>query len=267
MEETHKNKKNRSSGYPVWSLGDCVEAADLVRQNLGDGWAAREAIAKAMGYSSVTGSSGTKVSACVHFGLLNRSGNTYALSELSKSILVPVSEDEKRTALIDAVKSPTLYAKLIATYAGKALPNMLDNILNREYGIINNSSKKAVEIFKKSLEYAGIFHNGVITETTPNIEDVNYTHSNSYGEQVAEEHKTPHEPTSAISTETQVPLIDTAMFTINLSNTGAKLIIPNDFSYDISIGALAEEIRALSDKLKEINRNVEENKYEPEAKM
>lgn len=257
----NKIKKSRSSGYPVWPLGECIEAIRLVKQNLGESWASRESIVNAMGYSGVTGSSGTKVSACVHFGLLKRSGNTYALSELSEKILVPISETEKTAAIIEAVKSPNLYSKLIEAYNGKALPNMLDNILSREYGIISTSSKRATEIFKKSLEYAGIFHNGIITEITPDTSNSESSFDSAPISQKINNSTSLCGRTTIAVDKAQFPSADTAVFTINLSNTGAKLLIPNEFSYSVSIGALAKEVQALSDKLQEINKSIKENEH------
>lgn len=248
--DTNKDQKksSRSSGYPVFSLEDCVDAVKQVKQGLGMGFSSRDLIAKAMGYSGVTGASGTKISACVHFGLLSRSGNTYAVSELSNKILTPVSEDEKRGALVEAANSPSLYDKLITAYDGKALPNMLENILSREYGIIDNSAKRAAEIFKKSLEYAGLLRNGVVQGSTA----------------VANKDLCADSVDKDDSNDTQVstPLSGSSkkdnVFEIDLLDTGAKLLVPKAFSYEIGTGELADEILKIGEKLKAIKLKYDE---------
>lgn len=249
--ENKKDKKNsRSSGYPVFSLEDCVSAVKMVKQGLGMSFSSRDLIAQAMGYSGVTGASGTKISACVHFGLLNRSGNTYAVSELSGKVLTPVSENEKAMALVEAVSSPSLYKKLITEYDGRALPKMLENILCREYGIIENSAKKATDIFKRSLEYAGLLQNGVVRSFMPRDDKGTSSESVSHDEDV--DNSTVLIRDSAGSGALMMENEDS--FTINLLDTGAKLLIPNDFSYDVSIGELAQEIKSLGEKLEMIQQ-------------
>lgn len=238
--EVNKDQKkgSRSSGYPVFSLEDCVDAVKQVKQGLGMGFSSRDLVAKAMGYSGVTGASGTKISACVHFGLLSRSGNTYAVSELSNKILTPISGEERTEALVEAANSPSLYNKLITVYEGKALPNMLENILSREYGIIDNSAKRAAEIFKKSLEYAGLLRNGVVQSFVVDVE------KNTRASSVDNVDSDNVQPDSLLG--------GGDIFEIDLLDTGAKLLIPKTFSYEIGTGELAKEIREVGEKLKSI---------------
>lgn len=256
-EESDKEKKkgNRSSGYPAFSLEDCVDAVKKVKEELGGGFSSRDLIAKAMGYSGVTGASGTKISACVHFGLLSRSGNTYALSDLSNRLLTPISDGEKAEALVEAVNSPNLYNKLIEEYGGKALPNMLENILSRQYDIINNSAQKAAEVFKKSLEYAGLLHNGVV-QSQEKI---------AYGN---EEKDTPGDAQACEHTNNKngIPATGTVdqYFSINLLGDEAKLLVSKKYSYEIGTGELAEEVKALNKKLQTIKQNHGDSEDETE---
>lgn len=247
--EKEKKKGGRSSSYPAFSLEDCIAAVKKVKEELGSNPSSRDLVARAMGYSGVTGASATKISACVHFGLLDRSGNTYSTSELSSKILTPVSNGEKAEALVEAVNSPSLYSKLISEYSGKALPNMLENILSRQYDIIDNSAQRAAEIFKKSLEYAGLLRNGVVQKTLQpedntvinnQIVDNNIIASSS--------------ATNFAEAKPATATTDDKYFEIILSDTSTKLLIPKEFSYEVSIGGLANEIKALNQKMQELKR-------------
>ena len=259
-ENNQKERKSmgRSSGYPSFPLEDCVNAVKLVKQELGNSGASRDLVAKAMGYSGVTGASATKISACVHFGLLDRSGNVYILSDLSKKILTPISDKEKEWALVEAVFSPSLYGKLIAAYEGKALPGMLENILSRDYGIIDNSAGKAADVFEKSLEYAGLLHNGVIQKRKDGDRaDID----NALMQNELSEPSSLRGEDGPARSESLLAG-DDGYFVIELADTGARLVVPSCFSYEISIGEVAEEIKALGDKLQGICSRHEESKNE-----
>lgn len=258
MEQEGKKEKRisgRSSGYPGFALDECVEGVQKVKQELGNGSSSRDLIAKAMGYSGLTGASGTKISACVHFGLLDRTGNAYALSELSRRVLTPLSDDERREAVVEAMRAPVLYNKLIEAYAGRALPGMLENILVRDYKIIDNSAKRAAEIFKKSLEYAGMLRNGIVQvpgEVRVEAGEAGRKDGGYEGEQMVNN--------GALSGMGRCK--DEGCFVVELPNTGVRLVVPREFSYEISTGELAAEIKALKEKFQEVALKYEENTSE-----
>ena len=77
-ESVPKKARKRSASYPAFSLQEVIEATKSLREKLGDGPYSREHMATALGYKGVTGSSGMKIASCVHFGLLERNGNTYS---------------------------------------------------------------------------------------------------------------------------------------------------------------------------------------------
>lgn len=75
--------KQRSAAYPVINLESAINRLILLNQSLGKGPYSRTDAAKGMGYSGLSGASSRTVAALVQYGLLDRSGNTYSLSELS----------------------------------------------------------------------------------------------------------------------------------------------------------------------------------------
>jgi hypothetical protein len=158
----HKKTRKRSTSYPAFSLEEVVEATKELKEKLGDGPYSREIMATALGYKAVTGSSGMKISSCVHFGLLDRNGNTYSQSELASRLFNYLDEDERKGTLLEAFSKPSLYSKLLAEYSAKSLPLMLESILIRNYGIQENAAKAAAKNFKESAEFVGVLKNGVL---------------------------------------------------------------------------------------------------------
>lgn len=161
-ESAPKKTRKRSASYPAFSLQEVIDATKSLKEKLGDGPYSREHMATALGYKGVTGSSGMKIASCVHFGLLERNGNTYSQSELASRYFNYLSDDERTQILVEAFGGPALYQKLIAEYNGKSLPQMLESIFVRNYGIQENAARGAVANFRDSAEFVGALKNGVL---------------------------------------------------------------------------------------------------------
>lgn len=161
--KSENKKRERSAAYPAFELEQMVCDIANLTQKLGKGPFSRDSAAKALGYSGISGVSSSRIAACVHFGLLERTGGAYCLSELAQKIVYSENDAEKKRAIIDAVQSPALYSKLLSEFNGQALPQMLDNILVRRYGISNNAANNAAKIFRASIEYAGVLENGIVS--------------------------------------------------------------------------------------------------------
>lgn len=156
-----KKKRERSVAYPSHPLESVIEFTSTLREALGKGPYSRDEMAVALGYSGISGVSATKISAMVHFGLLDRTGNVYSQSELAERINHPISDEDKKNAIIEAVSMPKLYKELILDFSGQALPTQLGNLLIRK-GISAKISNNVADNFRKSLEFSGHLKNGVV---------------------------------------------------------------------------------------------------------
>lgn len=167
MQNEQKKKRERSTAYPSFHLGEAIDLSFKLREAMGKGPYGRDEAAVALGYKGVSGISATKISTMVHFGLLNRNGNTYSQSELAERINHPLSDEDRNNAISEAVQIPKLYKDLLAQFSGQALPTQLGNILIRK-GISAKISDSVAENFQKSLEFSGSLKNGVVL-TTPDF--------------------------------------------------------------------------------------------------
>lgn len=157
-------KKDRSTAYPAINLEEAIEKATLLDTAFGKSQFDRESAAKALGYSKINGTSATRFAAILHYGLIDRQGSTYVCSELLKKILRPNSQTDKDEAIVDAAKNPKLFGKLFTEYKGGSLPKLLNNILTNQHGIASKISTNVVDIFQKSMEFAGLYSNGVLKD-------------------------------------------------------------------------------------------------------
>lgn len=154
----------RSRAYPSNDLATAVRRLELYNTNLGPvGYHTREEIAVAIGYKSMSGPASRAIASLVHYGLLERRKDKYGISDLAKSILLPHSEGETRSAIQEAAVRPALFNEIVTQYKGRELPGLLGNILTSpQYGISPKVKDEVVEVFKSSIEYAGLLNNNRI---------------------------------------------------------------------------------------------------------
>lgn len=250
--QSTKRKINRSAAYPGVTLEKAIEATKQLRDNLGSGPYSRDSAAIALGYNGVSGASVTKVSACVHFGLLTRTGNAYSQASLSDQLFRPTSEEERLAAIRTAALKPTLYAKLVADFDGRALPNMLDNLLVRNYGITERVAKDVSSIFIKSLQYAGVLKNGIVTADNTAVDDVPKDDANLNEEISVDDSRADDTAVEKDDERSKVaPIVsDPDYLTINIPDTDVKIVFPMSYAYDLSIGTFKTGIEALSQNIK-----------------
>jgi len=146
--------RERSTAYPAIDLSTAVDLIKTLTKNAGFmGSFDRELIAKAMGYSGITGTSASRLAALAHYGLISRDGANYSISNLAKTILRPVSDRDQVNAVEQALRNPKLFESLLQEFKLDP-PKMLGNILFNKYGISGKYSNKVTKIFLESLAYA-----------------------------------------------------------------------------------------------------------------
>ncbi|HEX4774852.1 MAG TPA: hypothetical protein VH234_05025 [Candidatus Saccharimonadales bacterium] len=108
----------------------------------------------------------------VHYGLLEKRKDKYGISELGKSVLLPQVDGETESAIKEAAIKPNLFNELAHQYQGQELPSLLGNILTSpQYGISPKVKDEVVEVFKATMEYAGLLRNNRVQPLDP-IHDV-----------------------------------------------------------------------------------------------
>ena len=144
-----QKEKTRSAAYPVLTLEGAINFLKEMKDSLGKGPYSREAVAAAFNKSA--GHTARKIAALVHFGLLSRKGNVYAINdELANRILYPTSDEDRKQAVSESLMRPKLYSQLIMKFSSQALPLLLNNILVREFKINENVASEVASDFKQS---------------------------------------------------------------------------------------------------------------------
>lgn len=149
--------RERSTAYPSIPLEQAVALVGKIRDALGSGEITREQIAPAIGHEKISGTAASKIGAIAHYGLLDKGKGTYRISPLATRVLSPVSDEERVEALRDAALTPSLFSSIYEKYQQDAkLPQAIEAIMHREYGVTREASKIAHENLVASLTYSGL---------------------------------------------------------------------------------------------------------------
>jgi hypothetical protein len=158
METKLETERSRSRSYPVVDL----EAAAELLARLGPVETEevdRKALAKLLGYT--TGSGGVaarKVGALVQYGLIDRHAGSYRLSLRGSRLRRPnLPPADYRLAIQGALEQPPLFRWILDRYQREGrIPENLDRILTRDYGITARASEEAANVFLRSARFAGV---------------------------------------------------------------------------------------------------------------
>jgi len=231
-----KTKRDRSTAYPAIPLEEAIEYSKKLIAAYPKSQFDRTSAATSMGYATLNGASAPKVAALAYYGLLDRRGNAYENSDLAERILHYSTEEERAEAILEAVKHPKLFESLIGEYSGRAIPPTLNNILVRRYKISLKVADTVVQIFKDSLEFAGLYSNGIVNENesqgTGGLKNGEDEDNNKATGSRGHDTKGPSRQTHAGMVDVELP-------------SGIILSYPADIAYSFAIGKFGEQIAAL----------------------
>lgn len=127
----------RSPSYPSISLAEAIELTRKVHEKSRMNMIDREAAAKDMGYSGITGRSLTVLAALIQFGLLEKAGKGgVRVSRTAVDILHGLTDEIKKSALLKAGTSPALYQDIVDRFPDGMPPEnaLRSYLIQRDFG-------------------------------------------------------------------------------------------------------------------------------------
>ena len=88
---TDDERSERSRRYPASTVVDAIGNLTLVHRGVGMNGGSREALAQAIGHTTLNGASKRKIASLIQYGLIDRDGDRYRISDLGRRILIPVN--------------------------------------------------------------------------------------------------------------------------------------------------------------------------------
>lgn len=173
QEEIKKHQtKGRSPSFPIVGLGQAVEMCRTIYTKEKLHPTERVLIAKALGYSGISGLSGRMVAALKYYGFLERvdSDNILKLSNIALSVIHPENEMEKKNALYVAAFSPVVFQELFDRYKDD-LPSdeTLCAILIRK-NFSEDAAKDAIKAYKATLSFLNEQNVSISTQLKADLE-------------------------------------------------------------------------------------------------
>lgn len=148
----------KRSAYPYYPLERVLKVAEAVR-DLGGGRAEvqKSMLAHQLALDESSTAFQQLIGAAKSFGLLEGRG-TYTLSELANEYFFPTEEHQPRTALLRALRMPSVFDDLIKRFDGRRLPSasLLTNIVHREYKVPESWASRVASLFASALRLAGV---------------------------------------------------------------------------------------------------------------
>jgi len=116
-------RKSRSPNYPRLSLADAIEQVDKVYRKERTHKTSREAVAQALGYTSLNGASMGRIGTLRQYGLLEEDTDGLRVSQDAVALVIlPEGDPERVTALQKVAFTPRLFSELRDEY-GETLPS------------------------------------------------------------------------------------------------------------------------------------------------
>src|SRR5437660_996173 len=109
--------KERSPNYPQIGVAEAIDLARKFFAAEGRTAVDQETAAKAMGYTTMSGASRTKVGALKQYNLLQGRGDTISITALGLRIIHPDDGADYASAVREAAGSPDVFASLLETHA------------------------------------------------------------------------------------------------------------------------------------------------------
>lgn len=143
----------RSPNYPQVSLPEAISRVAQVFMKEHRHPAPKEVVVQHLGYGGVNGASLGTLSALSKYGLLERDGDDYRVSDRAIAILHPESDAEKAEAIREASQSPALFSELLGHFQGR-LPsdeNLRSYLVRR--GFAPNSLDGVISVLRDTMEF------------------------------------------------------------------------------------------------------------------
>jgi hypothetical protein len=151
------SERKRSPAHPIIDLAEAIALVEKLYRADKTHPVDRAVAATNIGYSGLTGRSMGVLSTLRQYGLIDTMGDSQIkVSNLSKHILFPEDEREKRQNLLKAALSPKLFQEIHEKYGG-SLPSdgSMIAFLVRQ-GFFDTAAQTVIKVLRSTFDYAGV---------------------------------------------------------------------------------------------------------------
>lgn len=145
---------------PRKSLEQAIRVARALRDVHAGGPTQWPQIAEAMGISSGAQANKYFLWSAQAYGLIERDGDSYSISEIGRKILAPTTSSEDKEALVRALMTPVMFSRFFTDYNGSPFPGEehIGNVLEVRYGVPRERVDEAKVLLRDNGLFAGVLH-------------------------------------------------------------------------------------------------------------
>lgn len=144
-------KRDRSPKAPVITLIEAVELVKKLQSQIGRAKVSAETVSKAIGHSTITGASLTKIASLSQYQLIDREKGNILISQLAVRILHPTSNEQSQQSLQQAALAPPVFNELFRDYRDSSEEVITSHLVQNGFTI--DRAKRVARVFKSNAEY------------------------------------------------------------------------------------------------------------------
>jgi hypothetical protein len=166
-QDDGEGRQRSSIAFPYNNLGDAIEVAKAIHDNVGNGDCDDTQLSAWMNMSPKSSGFRVQLSAARTFGLVETATGKHKLAPLGRSVVDPQQEREARSR---AFINVPLYKALYDNYKAGVIPPAA--ALERDIvalGVAEKQKERARQVFERSAEQAGFFEHGKNRLVMPGI--------------------------------------------------------------------------------------------------
>jgi len=151
-------KQLANTDLPRKTVEECLKIANAIYSNYGDSDASIDELATALNSSPKTVAFKYLLWGAQAYGLIIKNGDRYTLTETSRKIFQPESEQQRKEAVVKAITIPNILSRIYSDFNGKLLPEgeFFDNILLSRYSIPKERISESEEVILANAQFAGL---------------------------------------------------------------------------------------------------------------
>jgi hypothetical protein len=149
----------RSPNFPAVPLDEAVDAVEKLWKKEHGTTVPPDVAAQAIGFSSLSGASRSKLAALKQYGLIEGRGNV-AVSSLAKGILLPKTPNERQASIREAALAPELFRAVHESYS-TASDDAIMSYLVRELNFSQGGARAFIASYRKTLSFAKLYGSGL----------------------------------------------------------------------------------------------------------
>src|SRR4051794_26018993 len=150
-----KMLKPRSPRHPFEPLPESIAVTGRVLAQAGSGPLTRAQVLRAMGFDRDHGAATRVLAASIQYGLLERVGAKFRISQRMLRIVDPAASDNRRSlALMGALRGPRAFRRIVDELGLEASLDAIEEFL-LGLGFTKSGAERAARNFRQTVRYVG----------------------------------------------------------------------------------------------------------------